>query len=227
MYPQVNVILNDFFDLTILNFARFLGIRANVVAIYEPPQESSRDSVRLLPDEKEEVVEQIATSLGLRRVGWIFTDLLAEDVQKGTVKHTRNIESHFLSAQECIMAGYYQNLHPNACRYASKGYFGSKLVTVCVTGQLIFRTKNVGETNFFIVLGDKTNQVHMEGYQVSNQCMALVRDNCLLPTKDCPELGYVRESSDKQYVPDVYYKVSHFFIAFLKKCLLLNIFSWI
>lgn len=47
----------------------------------------------------------------------------------------------------------------------------------------------------------------MEGYQVSNQCMALVRDNCLVPTKDAPELGYVRESTDKQYVPDVYYKV--------------------
>lgn len=47
----------------------------------------------------------------------------------------------------------------------------------------------------------------MEGYQVSNQCMALVRDNCLLPTKDASELGYVRESTDKQYVPDVYYKV--------------------
>lgn len=56
-------------------------------------------------------------------------------------------------------------------------------------------------------VGDKTNQVHMEGYQVSNQCMALVRDNCLVPTKDAPELGYVRESTDKQYVPDVYYKV--------------------
>lgn len=50
----------------------------------------------------------------------------------------------------------------------------------------------------------------MEGYQVSNQCMALVRDNCLVPTKDAPELGYVRESTDKQYVPDVYYKVSGF-----------------
>lgn len=48
----------------------------------------------------------------------------------------------------------------------------------------------------------------MEGYQVSNQCMALVRDGCLVPTKDAPELGYVIESSDKQYVPDVYYKVS-------------------
>lgn len=48
----------------------------------------------------------------------------------------------------------------------------------------------------------------MEGYAVSAQCMALVRDNCLLPTKDAPELGYVRESTDKQFVPDVYYKVS-------------------
>lgn len=69
---------------------------------------------------------------------------------------------------------------------------------------------------FFI--GDKSNQVHMEGYQVSNQCMALVRDNCLIPTKDCPELGYVRESSDKQYVPDVYYKVCAFlYLKFFKR----------
>lgn len=53
----------------------------------------------------------------------------------------------------------------------------------------------------------------MEGYAVSAQCMALVRDNCLIPTKDAPELGYVRESTDKQYVPDVFYKV--FFMNFL------------
>lgn len=54
----------------------------------------------------------------------------------------------------------------------------------------------------------------MEGYQVSAQCMALVRDNCFVPTKDAPELGYIRESTDKQYVPDVFYKVSKFFISF-------------
>lgn len=51
----------------------------------------------------------------------------------------------------------------------------------------------------------------MEGYQVSNQCMALVRDDCLVPTRDVPELGYVRESTDRQYVPDVFYKVSLIF----------------
>lgn len=52
----------------------------------------------------------------------------------------------------------------------------------------------------------------MEGYAVSGQCMALVRDDCLVPTKDAPELGYIRESSDKQFVPDVYYKVSTQFL---------------
>lgn len=48
----------------------------------------------------------------------------------------------------------------------------------------------------------------MEGYQVSNQCQALVRDQCLVPTKDAPELAYVRQSTAEKYIPDVYYKVS-------------------
>lgn len=39
--------------------------------------------------------------------------------------------------------------------------------------------------------------------------MALVRDECLLPCKDAPELGYAKESSSEQYVPDVFYKVRH------------------
>ncbi|KAJ8683153.1 hypothetical protein QAD02_018945 [Eretmocerus hayati] len=164
-----------------------LGIRTVVAAIYEPPQESTRDSITLLPDDREILVDQLAQSLNLKKVGWIFTDLIADDVKKGTVKHVRNIESHFLSAQECIMAGHIQNKLPNPCRFSPSGYFGSKAVTICVTG-------------------DERNQVHMEGYQVTYQCMALVRDGCLVPTKDAPELGYVKESTDKQYVPDVYYK---------------------
>ncbi|KZC07238.1 Nuclear protein localization protein 4 like protein, partial [Dufourea novaeangliae] len=164
-----------------------LGIRAVVAAIYEPPQESAKDSIRLLPDEKAALVDELAQLLNLKKVGWIFTDLLADNVKRGTVKHTRNVESHFMSAQECIMAGQFQNQFPNPCRFSPSNYFGSKFVTVCVTG-------------------DAKNQVHMEGYQISNQCMALVRDGCLVPTKDAPELGYVIESSDKQYVPDVFYK---------------------
>lgn len=52
------------------------------------------------------------------------------------MKHIRGIETHFLTADECILAGHLQNSHPNACRYASNGVFGSKFVTVCVTGKI-------------------------------------------------------------------------------------------
>ncbi|CAG7733894.1 unnamed protein product [Allacma fusca] len=165
-----------------------LGIRARVAAIYEPPQETNRDFIRFLEhDEKAKVVEEIASMFGLRCVGWVFTDLIPEDTKKGTVRHLRGIHSYFVSAQECITAAYFQTLHPNPCRLSSSGTFGSKFATVLITG-------------------DEKNQVQMVGYQVSNQCMSLVKDKCLVPTKDAPELGYIKESSEKQYVPDVFYK---------------------
>ena len=66
-----------------------LGIKAVVCAIYEPPQESSRDHLRLLPDPKAEIIEEIAANLGLRRVGWIFTDLVPMAGVAGKVKSFR------------------------------------------------------------------------------------------------------------------------------------------
>lgn len=33
------------------------------------------------------------------------------------------------------MAGYFQNKYPNPCRFSPNNYFGSKFVTVCVTGK--------------------------------------------------------------------------------------------
>ncbi|KAL8569521.1 hypothetical protein ACOMHN_002068 [Nucella lapillus] len=165
-----------------------LGIKATVAAIYEPPQVNSPNRVELLEDPKENPVTGVAKGLGLVPVGWIFLDLVADDLSKGTVKNFRgNIDSHFLSAEECMMAAAFQNKHPNPCKLAREGHFGSKFVTVIATG-------------------DNNNQIHFEGYQVSNQCMALERDDCLIPTKDVPELGYVKESSNEQYVPDVFYK---------------------
>jgi len=162
-----------------------LGLKAVVCAIYEPPQESSKDTIKILHDPKEEVVEEIAANLGLRRVGWIFTDLIP--ISGGKVKCYRGVETHFLSAQEIITGAHYQNMHPNKCKLTDEGVFGSKFVTVCVTG-------------------NSENEIHMEGYQVSNQCMSLVKDEILVPTKDAPELGYVIESTDEKYVPDVFFK---------------------
>lgn len=124
-----------------------LGIRAQVAAIYEPPQESTRNSIKLLDDERGKEVEELANKLGLRKVGWIFTDLISEDGGLGTVKHLRGIDTHFLTAQECILAGHLQNQHPNVCKYSSNGYFGSKFVTVCVTGEFM------GRVHFHVSIG--------------------------------------------------------------------------
>ena len=90
-------------------------------------------------------VEEIAANLGLRRVGWIFTDLIP--MSGGKVKCYRGVDTHFLSAQEIITSAHYQNLFPNKCKQTDDGVFGSKFVTVCVTG-------------------NKENEIHMEGYQV-------------------------------------------------------------
>lgn len=161
-----------------------LGIKAVVCAIYEPPQETSKEHIKILADPKQETLDVLAENLGLVKVGWIFTDLVP--APNGQVKNYRGMDTHFLSSQEIITAAHYQNLHPNPCRSTDEGVFGSKFVTVCVTG-------------------NKDKEIHMEGYQVSNQSMTLVRDNILIPTKDAPELAYIRESSDDNYVPDVFF----------------------
>ena len=129
-----------------------LGIKAVVCAIYEPPQESSRDHLKILPDPKEDIIEEIAANLGLRRVGWIFTDLVALAGVGGKVRSYRGGETHYLSSQEIITAASYQNNAPNKSALTEEGMFGSKFVTVCVTG-------------------NKDNDVQMEGYQVRHSSL--------------------------------------------------------
>ena len=61
---------------------------------------STTNSLELQEDPYEEIITEITSKLGLRRIGWIFTDLVADDLEKGTVKHFRgNVETHFLSGQ--------------------------------------------------------------------------------------------------------------------------------
>ena len=55
-----------------------------------------------------------------------------------------------MSAEECIMAADFQNQFPNPCKLSRTGYFGSKFVTVCVSG-------------------NETNQISLKGYQVRIQ----------------------------------------------------------
>ena len=59
------------------NFAS--GVRANVEAIYEPPQVGDVKGVQALDDPFRTQVDLIAEGLSLERVGFIFTSLALED----------------------------------------------------------------------------------------------------------------------------------------------------
>ncbi|MCP9261566.1 Nuclear protein localization protein 4 [Dirofilaria immitis] len=161
-----------------------LGIKATVAAIYEPQQSCSADSVSLEADPQEKVVDELCSYLNLKRVGWIFTDLWSADSSKGTVFCTRHKDSFFLTAQECITAGWLQNKYPNVTTFCTDGYFGSKFTTVVASGA------------FQIYAGNEWNQIDFSGYQVSNQCASLVEANLLCPTSH-PELAYLREEKNE------------------------------
>lgn len=57
------------------------------------------NKIELKPDPKEADIVAAAAKLGLRPVGWIFTDLVADDLSKGTVKNFRgNIVRQYFSS---------------------------------------------------------------------------------------------------------------------------------
>ena len=59
-------------------------------------QESSKDTLRILPDPNDEIVEEAAAKMGLRKVGWIFTDLVASATTANKVKL-----EHILKTIDC------------------------------------------------------------------------------------------------------------------------------
>ena len=62
-------------------------------------QTCTKGSIELHDDPNEVLVDQLASALGLRKIGWVITDLLAEDLTKGTVKHSRGT----LVSTHCIL----------------------------------------------------------------------------------------------------------------------------
>lgn len=164
-----------------------LGIKAVVVAIYEPPQQESGGHAELLADPHEAVVDSVAAMLGLSRVGLIFTDLVDDGTHTRKVKCTRGADTYFLTGMECIRSARMQSAYLNACRYAEHGRFGSKFVTVVVTG-----TEPHGD-------------IGLEAYQISNQGVMLVSGSCVKPSKRNPAVLKVCAPVPGGYVPEVLY----------------------
>jgi len=161
------------------------GIKCVVFTIYPIPTTNAKNEISLCDDPNEQQILEIAKRMGLERVGWIVTDLVPD--KDGKVKDVRNKDTHYVTAEECIIAGKLQDAHPNPCRLALSGNYGSKFVTVIVTG------KDDGTIDF-------------RGYQVSNQGQSLSVDGTIVPTLDAPEYGYTRETTDELYCPDILFR---------------------
>lgn len=169
-----------------------MGVKAVVEAIHEPPQEPLSDGLTVgLPWEDEARVSRLAEACGLKVVGIIFTDLVAdqsteEKKQQGKVMTKRHANSFFLSSLEVVFSAYMQRAHPNPSRYADTGYFSSKFVT-CVLS------------------GDSEGNIAIEAYQVSDQAMAMVEADMIEASVD-PGIMRVKEEGPTRYIPDVFYR---------------------
>ncbi|CAG8646349.1 4275_t:CDS:10 [Acaulospora morrowiae] len=164
-----------------------LGVKAVVEAIYEPPQEDETDGITLtLPWNEEQMVDEVAASCGLIKVGMIYTDLTDDGTGLGKVICKRHIDSYFLSSQECCFSAAMQNKNQTTSKWSASGKFDSRFVTCVVTG-------------------NEDGDIDVAAYQVSNTCMAMVSADIIEPSVD-PGVVRVKESTSERYVPEVFYR---------------------
>eukprot|EP01121_Diplochlamys_sp_Union-15-3_P000295 TRINITY_DN10282_c0_g1_i1.p1 TRINITY_DN10282_c0_g1~~TRINITY_DN10282_c0_g1_i1.p1 ORF type:complete len:453 (+),score=64.98 TRINITY_DN10282_c0_g1_i1:509-1867(+) len=164
-----------------------LGIRAVVTAIYEPPQSvHPKDPFKVIgwdKDPDEAHVDKLAAKLGLQRVGFIWTSILVNEAKK--ILPNRD-ENHPLKAGECETMAKLQNKYPNPWAKSLSGKFGSKFVSVLISGT-------------------KEGNIELQGYQMSNQCCWLVKDEAIKPSLKEESSFRARKSTPDTLYPDILY----------------------
>jgi nuclear protein localization family protein 4 len=160
-----------------------LGIKVVVEALYEPPQVNSPQGLQLKEDAAEEArVVAHAKALGLVMVGFAWT---AIEVVQGKIVKSRDLDKTYLaSGPEMLQAALFQNEHPSPCRHSMTGKYGSKWVSVIMTGTA------EGELAPLV-------------FQVSDQMAGMVRDGIITTNPDPRLLQTV--DNPAVYVPKVLY----------------------
>jgi nuclear protein localization family protein 4 len=124
-----------------------MGIKAVVDAIHEPPQQGEVDGLTVaLPWEDESRIAELGSwcyhdeemrKLGKGKIqvlGQIFTDLTPQPNDRSVLVYKRHPQSFFMSGLEAQFAAKMQAAHPTKTRGSRTGEYGSRFVTVIVTG---------------------------------------------------------------------------------------------
>lgn len=172
-----------------------LGIRAVVSVIHEPFQDGSVDGFELLNDPENELyhiyenlAEKTASWLGLQQIGMIYTDLIDDGTGKGTVLSTRGpLHDYFVTCYEALWMARQQLKHRYICPWSKSNRFGSRFVTVIVSGE------------------DHSGSISLSSYQVSLSAMAMIEADLITSSSD-PSSMYVLPSTNQRYVPEIFYR---------------------
>eukprot|EP01130_Rhizamoeba_saxonica_P015913 TRINITY_DN724_c0_g1_i1.p1 TRINITY_DN724_c0_g1~~TRINITY_DN724_c0_g1_i1.p1 ORF type:complete len:510 (+),score=106.40 TRINITY_DN724_c0_g1_i1:366-1895(+) len=160
-----------------------LGIRATVSALYEPPQKSFTSRTVLLKDNRAEIVDEVAQKLGLRKIGFTWTAITVDQETKEIIED-RPADSP-LTSKEMVRMSLLQSRNPSPWEHSHSGTFGSKFVSVLLSG--------------------KDGGIDLEAYQTSNQCVSLVSEGAVRASKEDPELFRVRKDTDEYTFADLLY----------------------
>jgi nuclear protein localization family protein 4 len=151
------------------------GIRAIVEAIYEPPQTGTWKDFELLHDLNASGVNMIARSLGLQKIGWIYT--------------TRDT-SIYMTPEKIIQAAEFQNKHlvNHPC-----GYKVPKWINVIMRDYGVMTNES----------GQDTGGIYPEVFMVNDQFGGIVRDGMLEPLQLNPKMITFKDSKIDMDVPTV------------------------
>lgn len=148
----------QFFGLLIGKYKPYdrspLGMKAVVSAIWEPEQENFPDGFVIT----ESLDDDFLSGTGLEIVGMIYTDI----IQDGGLTSDRLRHDYLVSSLEVDFMAKMQFMFP----HIDEGkLFNSRFVSIIIT------PNNEGN-------------IELQEYQVSSQCMALTRNNYILPTEN-------------------------------------------
>ncbi|TBU14853.1 nuclear pore protein [Ordospora colligata] len=182
-----------------------LGMKAVVSGIWEPEQENYPDGFVLL-DESNDFLH----GSGLEVIGMIYTDIHMEGGEMMSDKLARD---YFLSSLEIQFIATMQQKHPYVIADGNKkDEFGSRFVTIVATA-------------------DTEGNVVLMEYQVSTQCMALVKENAILATEEprmfmaAKDIVYRTKSNAEMVKANPYFLGDFFIVRLTHGCLHTPMFS--